>query len=192
MKVTVSSKAFSAISLHAISHPFGAVHGVLIGTIASKKSVTVAHAVPVCHETPTKPLLDAALAIIQAKMPKGMAIVGWYTAPELVAEEPSFNPVALRVAANLNDEGILMIVDNQKLGSSLKGEKEASADQVLNAFGKDFGSQWKEPIPDVTVEDGAKTIQAVRQMQQSGGGGMKVLDFVDHLENEATSEWCTV
>ena len=196
--VTIAPQVFALMAGHAASHPTSPIHGILIGSRNGDK-VTVADAFPVCHENPTRPLVEMALAIVQSTLEgnkDGHGIVGWFTAPELLHETKP-GPVALRIVANLAaamDEGvkgepILLVMNNESIVELLANKTGTTVSSTIKAFGKDFGMQWMEPIQNLTVVDESKTMQAVIAMIGGESEIHVVKDLVDHWEHGATSEW---
>ncbi|KAL3932427.1 MAG: hypothetical protein SGARI_003964 [Bacillariaceae sp.] len=144
-KVEIRPEVLVLMASHASSHPTTSVHGVLIGNAAGK-TLKVTNAYPICHETPTKTLVETSLAMVQSSLDgnnggngSSSKIMGWYTAPELLGDtKPA--PVALRVVASLEDgndglQPVLIVLNNEAIvngnGSSTK--------ELVTAFGKDFG-----------------------------------------------------
>lgn len=179
--VVVSPLALTTMLLHAAKHGTTSVHGILVGTYSPFK---VTSAVPVCHEAPTKPLVDMALALVDHG-----TIVGWYTAPERLEDERPGAP-ALRIATSLaaatkeQGEPVLMVLQNQVVADCLNGKTENT--NVIKAYGKDFGQQWMEPL-EISLEGEVKALEAAREALRD-----KVVlnDLVDHWEgNSAATEW---
>jgi hypothetical protein len=202
MSVTVAPQVFALMAAHAASHPTSAVHGILIGSRNGDK-VTVADAFPVCHENPTKPLVETALAfaqsILEGNNEDNHTIVGWFTAPELLHETKP-GPVALRIVANLaaamgDDEPVLLVLNNESIVELLaNGDKEnnssmMTASRTIQGFGKDFGMQWMEPIENLSVTDESRTTKAVIAMLNEEKEIHIVKDLVDHWEEGSASEW---
>jgi len=149
------------------------------------EGVAVTKAVPICHEVPTKPLVENALALVTSVAAE--EVVGWYTVPERF-EETKPSPAALRIVANLavgsKSEPILIVLNNVGLTSLLAGKEPADDETLLQAFGKDFGQQWMDPIPKILMDNKAKGA-AKQAFEQK----VAVTDFVDHLEADASSSW---
>lgn len=170
--VVVSPSALATMMLHSARHGTTAVHGILVGTF-SADSIQVTSAIPVCHEAPTKPLVETALALV------GDGVVGWYTAPERLQDTRPGAP-ALRIAASLascvQDEPVLIVLQNEAVVGCFNGEQKAD---VIKAFGKDFGQQWMEPLQ-LTLEKEASALEAARQARKD-----KIIldDLVDHWES---------
>ena len=185
MPVTVSTKAFVSIAIHSVCHRDEAVHGILVGK-QSGDVVRVDEAFPLCHETPSRPLLDIAFALVEAQIngyDDGTFIVGWFTAPENLTDNRS-GPVALRVVATLASEEfepVLLVVRNEELGDFISGTK-GHASNAIKAYGKDFGGNWMEPLM-VSVEEESEAAMAVRDAYRNGN---KVSDLIDHWESKGT------
>ena len=183
-KVVVRPSAFCKITLHAGQHKNEAVHGILLGS-SENKVIIVQEAIAVCHGAPTMPLVETAVGLVQAK--SDLKIVGWYAAPRLLADtRPS--PVGMRMAANLATDSIestLIMVHNANLAKCLR--EEGKADGVLNAYGKDFGQQYMEPL-ETTVEGATGAAQAA---QEAFKQALTMNDLVHHLDQPASSSWYT-
>mmetsp|Transcript_29977 Transcript_29977/g.30465 ORF Transcript_29977/g.30465 Transcript_29977/m.30465 type:complete len:219 (-) Transcript_29977:1721-2377(-) len=199
--VTISPEVFALLVAHAASHPTTTVHGVLIGNRSkSNNKVDVTDAFPICHENPTRPLVETALALVQSNLEEeetnNKYIVGWFTAPELLYETKP-GPVALRIVASLaaasssrNDpssfsgEPVLLSLHNETIVNIL-AEKDSVASKVIQAYGKDFGMQWMEPL-DLTVLNESVAVKAVTDIIN---GKVNINDLVDHWDKGASSEW---
>ena len=202
--VTIAPQVFALMAGHAASHPTSPVHGILIGSRKGDK-VTVADAFPVCHENPTKPLVENALSLVQSTLQgneDGHAIIGWFTAPELLHETKP-GPVALRIVANLaaamgedgRGEPVLLVVNNESIVELLsraagsEEENSITVSSTIKAFGKDFGMQWMEPIKNLSILDESKAKQTVLSMVSGESDIYIVKDLVDHWQQGAKSEW---
>ena len=181
--VVVSPLALTSMLLHSAKHGTTSVHGILIGTF-SPDAVKVTSAIPVCHEAPTKPLIDTALSLVEG------GVVGWYTAPERLEDErpgaPALRIVASLAASNTLGEPVLIVLQNQAVVDCLTGKDATSDASVIKAFGKDFGQQWMEPL-NVSLQSETKALEAARQAHAE-----KVVlnDLVDHWEGDsASTEW---
>lgn len=183
--VIIAPQAFVLMALYAVQHGASGVHGVLIGT-RSKNRIDVSGAFPVCHETPTKLLVETGLALVESTIQndKSTSIVGWFTAPEILADDKP-GPVALRIAANLatdTNEPILLVLRNEIIGQLINGE-ESSATAAIQAFGKNLGQQWMDSL-EVSVSLDADAATVMKELK-----GMSINDLVDHWQNGASSDW---
>lgn len=182
-KVSVEASALVLMMQHSVSHKNEAIHGLLLGSVTGD-TIIVQNAVAVCHGTPTRPIVETAIGLVQQKAEN--TIVGWYTAPALLNDKKP-GPVALRMAASLETdefEPTLLVLQNTVLAACLKGEGKMN--DILCAFGKDdLGGQWVRPL-DLTVKDSSSAVEQVKT-----GGKEPISDFVDHLEGDASTPWIT-
>ena len=170
--------------LHATSFQNQTVHGLLLGK-SKAGAVDVQEAVPVSHGAPTKPMVEIALGLVEAK--SDLQVVGWYTAPSLL-EDTRAGPVALRMATTLavnSIEPILIVVQNQGLSNILKDKGGTKVEEAIQAYGKDFGGQYLEAVT-TYVEASSKASAAVRAAFEKG---VKVADLVQHFEEDASQAW---
>ena len=206
--VTLAPEVFALMAAHAASHPTSAVHGVLIGS-RQGNNVTVSDAFPICHESPTKTLVETALTLVQSNLEgsdnKKDKIVGWFTAPELLHDTKP-GPVALRIVANLEaamggdgsgEQPVLLVLDNESIVNLLaeetgnNKENNAMASKTIQAFGKDFGMQWMESIHNLSVTNDSGAFKATVAMlnKSNTNSVIAVRDLVDHWKEGATSQW---
>ena len=185
--VVVEPRAFLVMAVYAAQHSVDAVHGLLIGR-REGNSVIVTDAAPVCSEPPTTPLVECALEIAKsAFIESDLGVVGWFTAPETLSKGTP-GPVALRIAASLETddsiEPVLIVLENEGIGRIACGEAK-SVDSVVQAFGKDFGKQWMEPL-EVMIQQGDKSATATQQAYRKG---ISISDLTDHWKTTDKSEW---
>ena len=178
--VVVSPLALTTMLVHAGRNGAACVHGILVGTF-SADTVRVTGAIPVCHEAPTKPLVDTALNLVDG------VVVGWYTAPERLQDEKPGAPalrIAASLAANTQGEPVLMVLQSEAVAECLGGDTTKT--EVVKVYGKDFGQQWMESL-ELLVESEVKALEAARQAHKD-----KVVlhDLVDHWEGDsAAADW---
>lgn len=185
-KVTVEPQAFVSMLLHARQHPYQPVHGVLLGRSNHGESLTVAAAVPLCHGTPVQPWMETSLALVEAQLNDDDKIVGWYTAPRLLADTRP-GPVALRMASILENSATkptLLVLDNQAAADCVNGDTN-QVPAALQAFGKDFGNQYQEKIATVVN----KSASITKALQEAIETKVACHDFLDHLQGEASTTW---
>jgi hypothetical protein len=139
--ISISLSAQVKMALHATKHGLSdnQVHGIVLGRSVKNGSggdgevsvaVSVTDVVPVCHEAPTKPIVDMALRLVDAHLSQsrspssyssssegGARILGWYTANAnaeadasggggLGADETETpNPSACRIASSVAECG---------------------------------------------------------------------------------------
>jgi len=175
--------AFTMMAMHSLSHHATEVHGLLLGHTKGNK-VFVSSANPICHESPTKPLVEAALAVTlsSTEVDSSSSPVGWYSIPAL---EGKLTPSVLRIVAGL--EGIAanpVLVTMSKLSVlSAISMAEGSSTDLVQAFGKDFGGQYLEKLRAV-VSSEQKTLKVLEDLAQHES----ICDLVDHWRSPKT-EW---
>jgi hypothetical protein len=201
------------MALHSARHGFSnPIHGILLGQ-RSASLLEVADVLPVCHEVPTKPIVDMALRfadIYLQQKNEALEIVGWYTANANVSsslEEEMPNVSACRVVSSMaeqitNKEGLVLVLLSAMGVVSTLDEKEegASSTPLCTVFEKDLKTRTftqkvdasriltkeslKEEVSDVIV-------QALKGMSKfssefdelSTAGGLTIFDFVDHISD---------
>ena len=183
-EVIVHPDAFCSMILHAAEHKSDVVHGALLGSFdETTATLSLDEAVPIAHTTPTQPLLETAIGLIETQTET--RIVGWYTAPALLHDQKP-GPVAMRIASNLETSGnpvVLIVLNNSVLGDVIKGDG-SKAKEAVQAFGKDFGKQFQEAIK-TTVHEGDGACQA---LLQASTGGLRCNDLEDNMD-EPSSTW---
>lgn len=188
MSVSVSQEAYRTIISYATTHSTKVVHGILVGSSSDNKAI-VEDAFPICHETPTRPLLDMAKALVEAKLAgskKSSTIIGWFMSPEILSERKS-DPVAMRVVSVLphhSEDGVLLVLQNEEIGR-LASDDNISAAECFQCFGKDFGKQWTKVLEVSVVDDQATTDLARKDITHE----RKIDDLTDHWENGGSSPW---
>ena len=81
--IALSALAHVKILLHANQNPCSPVHGILVGEDKGPESIYICDVLPVCHSTPTKPVLDMALRLAEVHLyGEKRFIAGWYTSNE--------------------------------------------------------------------------------------------------------------
>ena len=196
------------MALHAARHGFSApLHGIVLGksTPGAEGGIEVVDAVPVCHEVPTKPVVDMALRLTEAHLQtqkgmEGVRIVGWYTANARAAsEEP--NAPACRIAASMaegaGEEFLLLVVSTKALvdctlpictvyekGSSRAFAHKVDSDRVSSTGPNNGGEILSKALQQLPSSEYESDV---------AGGGKKgslaICDFVDHLEDGGKGDW---
>jgi hypothetical protein len=91
--------------------------------------------------------------------------------------------VASIAAAANGGEPVLLVLNNDKI-VNLFAKEETDPNACVQAFGKDFGMQWMEPLKS-KVTDSQKAVKAVLNDK------LQVNDLVHHWEAGTSSEWTT-
>lgn len=189
---TVSAEAMLVMGLHAVQNSTTVVHGALLGTYSNKNAVQVTQAVPICHEAPTKPLIETGLALAATMAKKDAVVVGWYTSPATM-DDTAAGPAALRIVAGLANtdepqQPVLLVINNRVLADSLGQQTTTGSSVLVSAYGKDFGQQWQEPL-ECTIEEEVKVVEGLgkcvadKDKLQSVG-----MDLVSHWETQS-KDW---
>jgi len=174
--IALSVTAQTKMALHSAKHGFSnPIHGIVLGrnTADGGKNLQVVDVVPVCHEVPTKPIVDMALRLTDAYlhlhqkkgMLGGVKIVGWYTANsdgEDGGELP--NPSACRIASSVaenintnNEEGnaggdcVLLLVFTSRLVNRIKDVADASSLPICAVFEKDRSRMFTQKVDDSRI-----------------------------------------
>jgi Uncharacterised protein family (UPF0172) len=184
-EIVIAPEAFAVMAIHSLSHLGTEVHGVLLGSMNGSK-VDVSLVYPICHETPTRPLIDAALAVCMASLEEDSSnsLVGWYTIPVTFRDGQPSGAVH-RILAGL--EGVIadpVLVTGSQLSTAMLASKpEASKTELVHAFGKDFGGQYKGKLK-ATITSELKVVKRLRGFTDQEF----VCDLVDHWSSPNT-EW---
>ena len=222
--VVVGPMAHTKMLLHACQNPYTQVHGALLGSFGTRSSggggpeLTITDAIPVFHSSPTKPLLDMALQLIEAHTNSnsggggGVGVVGWYSANERLGDDDRPGQAALRIvggiAAGLEGMGgkappthaepVAVLVSNRGAVDVLGGDSNGVAD--LKIFGRDRVNrqQWIKMYAQEHIKCSASSQKVVREVCSDDGelsAPPSIYDFEDHLdggaENLATRDWLT-
>ena len=134
MKYKISQTSQIKMALHATKYGYSTpIHGIVLGNKTDDNELEIVDVVPVCHEVPTKPIVDMSLrltdAYLQQRLHPGLGdregigdfgrcksanIIGWYTANAQTSndgEDEVPNAPACRIVSSLadsasdNDEG---------------------------------------------------------------------------------------
>eukprot|EP00980_Cylindrotheca_fusiformis_P013511 scaffold3450_cov114-Cylindrotheca_fusiformis.AAC.16 len=187
-RITISPQAFLTISLHSAFYSNAVGHGVLVGT-KSDSEVMVEHAFPICHEVPTKPLLDTAMALVKSEITGegDTAIIGWFTSPEILSDTKA-DAVSMRICANISTDSadpVLLVLQSEKLGELASSSKGTTSSECFKAFGRDFGKQWLEPLPLIVLQE-TITTEVTREAIRKG---VVMYDLTDHWLHGSSSLW---
>ena len=193
-RVVIAPHAFATMVAYAAKYSTSSVHGVVVGTTTSD-TINVTNIFPICHdETPTKPLVDTALALVASSLEEDSSsskdkIIGWFTAPELLQDNTP-GPVPLRIVATMDygvddTDKVLLLVRNEEITNIIQDvDSTVNQPKAIEAFGKDFGNQWMESLEvTITNEGDAETLARKLASDET------ITDLVDHWKAVSTSKW---
>ena len=130
MKYKISQTSQIKMALHATKYGYSTpIHGIVLGNKTDDNVLEIVDVVPVCHEVPTKPIVDMSLrltdAYLQERLHPGLGeregigdygrcksanIIGWYTANAQTSneegEEEVPNAPACRIVSSLADSAL--------------------------------------------------------------------------------------
>lgn len=216
--VSVSPAAHAKMILHACRNPHSQVHGVLIGSFDKQSTgggpvLNVSDAIPIFHSSPTKPILDIALRLIEAQIAGGSeesaGIVGWYSCNERLGDDARPGQAALRIVGGLaagfdamgkslptHAELVTILVSNKDMVDFFKGDGEKSGGAAcLKVFGRDTRKHWLRPYAPGNVKCASTSTKTARAACLEDTKRMPLYDFEDHLDGEGESlgdrDWLT-
>eukprot|EP00560_Eucampia_antarctica_P002089 CAMPEP_0197836310 /NCGR_PEP_ID=MMETSP1437-20131217/28502_1 /TAXON_ID=49252 ORGANISM="Eucampia antarctica, Strain CCMP1452" /NCGR_SAMPLE_ID=MMETSP1437 /ASSEMBLY_ACC=CAM_ASM_001096 /LENGTH=220 /DNA_ID=CAMNT_0043442373 /DNA_START=29 /DNA_END=688 /DNA_ORIENTATION=+ len=199
--IQLSSLAHVKIILHAVKNPRSPTHGILIGTSFPDHSLVISDVLPVCHSSPTKPLLEMALLLAEAHLSQNddqKLIVGWYTSNERL-DDVHPKSAALKTMNAIHEkftspgevvEPVLIFLSSSGLASVLdcddRGDDEVS-ESGLHFYGRDLKMNWSKSILPESVKsiEGTWTdnINVVKAACISENKSLALFDFEDHLSS---------
>lgn len=153
------------MALHSARHGFSnPIHGIVLGRRRSSaddshssSSLEVVDVIPVCHEVPTKPIVDMALRLADAHLQLSnkeegvgggdkLQIVGWYTANSVASDSEELVPnvSACRIASSMaesssNDGFVLLLLSVSHMVTLLdsKGNSSNNNTSICAVFERD-------------------------------------------------------
>lgn len=173
--------------------------------------LNLSDAIPVFHSSPTKPILDMALRLIEAhigvsKGSDAAAVVGWYSANERLGDAVP-RQAALKMVSGLasgleamgkslptHAELVTVLVSNEGTLDLLKDEGGNSGAGLV-VFGRDARKHWLRPYAPGNVKCTSTSSKIVRAACLEDAKRVPIYDFEDHMdggaENLGTRDWLT-
>ncbi|KAK1749130.1 MPN domain-containing protein [Skeletonema marinoi] len=198
--ISVSSLAETKMALHSAKHGLSnPIHGIVIGKRSGDDNnvLEIVDAIPVCHEVPTKPIVDMALRLVDAHLQQqggdDLTIIGWYTSNASTLDDDTPNLSACRIASSMSDncqDGgdnfILVLVTTSGLLAAVSKDSDSSL-SLCRVFQKDtktktFSSEVNSSF--VTQENDTSYIISKALSKE-----MPIYDFVDHISNYGSEDW---
>ena len=208
--VTISLSAQMKMALHATKHGMSncQIHGIVLGSTttttssapsstssASSVSVVVTDVVPVCHEVPTKPIVDSALRLVDAHLRLSSTtatattrIIGWYTANDNTnadkeeeddddEEEGVPNPSACKIASSIaaattattndNDDTttLLLLLSTNRLVHCIKNDHNGLPICTVYITGSSSSTPFTQKVNDTLV---TTTTMTTKEKEEDG------------------------
>ncbi|KAL7539431.1 hypothetical protein ACHAXR_009283 [Thalassiosira sp. AJA248-18] len=180
--ISLSIVAQTKMALHSAKNGFSnPIHGIVLGT-ADDTSLKVVDVVPVCHEVPTKPIVDMALRLTDAYLQQqsgDVRIIGWYTANANVSDDEVPNASACRIVSSIaenanaavaadggsSEEFVLLLISTSQLVDSVKKEGSASSSTspICTVFEKDKSRAFTQKV------DSSRVVVSKGGNQEEGG-----------------------
>ena len=141
-------------------------------------------AIPVCHEVPTRPVVNTSLRLVDIHLNDGeKKIIGWYTANSNGGDEP--NIPALRVVNSMAEQSeeqlILVLVSADPEGS------------LCTVFEGGNGKTFTQRVDASRIKNEDSKVRdlvnrGVKDMSNFSSGfgeenGLTIYDYVDHVSN---------
>lgn len=179
--VILSPLAQTKMALHSARHGFSPIHGILIGH-RSRSSLEVTDAIPVCHEVPTRPVVNTSLRLVDIHLKDGEnKIIGWYTANSNGGDEP--NIPALRVVNSMAEQ-----CEEQLILVLVSAEPEGS---LCTVFEGGKGKTFTQRVESSRIQSGDLNVRdainrGIKDMSHFSSGfgeknGLTIYDYVDHV-----------
>lgn len=104
--VTVSSRAYTKIILHAAKYPYASVNGILLAAKDKSKNQCIVDAIPLFHQClNVTPMAEIALVQVEAMAAdEGLQIAGYYAAAENFNENSIEKVPGARVAEKISEQ----------------------------------------------------------------------------------------
>lgn len=200
-KISVSALADTKMILHATKHGFSnPIHGIIIGKKSSaggNNLLEIVDAIPVCHEVPTKPIVDMALRLCDAHLQtqrsdNDLTIIGWYTSNASTSDDEP-NSSACRIASSMSDyceEGdpnfILVLVTTTGIVAAVSKDSEdstttSSSAAACRVFLKDTKTKTFSQEVDSSLISSENVSKEL--ITNAMSKGLPIYDYVDHISS---------
>ena len=208
--ISISIVAQTKMALHASKHGYtNPIHGIVLGKNDGGNNLEIVDVVPVCHEAPTKPVVDMALRLTDAYLQKnqkqerleGARIIGWYTAntnaiisdcgDDELPNAPACKIVASMAESDVEGEFVLLLVTAARLV-----DHDASL-PICTVFERDHHRTYTSRVDDGRVTNGedenilgevlSKAVD--ERVLSSSSADIAIHDYVDHLNDYGKGNW---
>jgi hypothetical protein len=202
--ISIAPLAHAKMMAHAVKNSRTVAHGILLGKFDTN-GLTVLDVLPVCHSTPTKPLLDMSLRLAESfcvsnEDEKNSEIVGWYSAPELQVQD-SPGPVAVKIIRSIaqsleSKEPILITISNNEVDSFLKIEKTCDNDNLgFTIYGNDELNKSNHAYKSENIKTTSGSWKSLNEASVNVclDDEVEIFDYEDHVsggvENIKQKDW---
>ena len=206
-KISVSALAETKMALHAAKHGFSnPIHGIVLGKKSDGNDVLeIVDAIPVCHEVPTKPIVDMALRLTYAHLQQqrgsggaddnnNLTIIGWYTSNASTLDDDAPNLSACRVASSMSGNGeegdtfILVLVTTSGILAAVSTDSDDSLSPSLcRVFQKDTRTKtFTNEVDSSLISQENETSYIISKAMSKE---MPIFDYVDHISNYGSDDW---
>ncbi|EDV21683.1 ER membrane protein complex subunit 8 [Trichoplax sp. H2] len=186
-KITVKSRSYAKILLHAAKYPHCKVDGLLIGKLTNNgRDALATDAIPLFHTSHgLTPMLEIALSQAEAYAEsQKLSIVGYYQANEQLSESHTPDAFAIKIADRILScckYCSLMMVDNCKVSLSCQEDALVCYNNIEGKWKKD--SQYSLEHPNETLPALAKLM--------TGKAYKNLKDFDNHLD-DISVDWLNI
>lgn len=200
LKISLSALAETKMALHTTKHGFSnPIHGIVVGRKSSNTDgdlMEIVDAIPVCHEVPTKPIVDMALRLCDAHLLQQqqegnnqLTIIGWYTSNASTVDDETPNLSACRIASSMSDNGdegdnnfILVLVTTVGIIAALAKDSDSESSPSYRVFQKATRTKTFSQEVDWSLisHENDVTREIIRKALTKG---LPIYDYVDHISN---------
>jgi hypothetical protein len=206
-KIYMSTLAETKMALHSVKHGFSnPIHGIVLGKKSDDDNadlLEIVDVIPVCHEVPTKPIVDMALRLADAHLQQqrgaeknNLTIIGWYTSNASTSYDETPNLSACRVASSMSssdngEEGgnfiLVLVTTSGILAAVSKDSSDSSLSPLCRVFQKDVKTKtFSQEVDSALVLQENETSYIISKAMLKE---MPIYDFAEHISNFGSDEW---
>ncbi|KAL7500671.1 hypothetical protein ACHAWT_008526 [Skeletonema menzelii] len=199
-QISLSSLAETKMALHSAKHGFSSpIHGIVIGKKSGGSDVLeIVDTIPVCHEVPTKPIVDMALRLVDAHLQQqggdDLTIIGWYTSNASTLDDEAPNPSACRIASSMSencqeggDNFILVMITTSGLLAAVSKDSDSSLSPLCRVFQRHANTKtFSHEVHSSRITQENDTAYIISKALSKE---MPICDFVDHISHYGSEDW---
>eukprot|EP00986_Skeletonema_menzelii_P006434 scaffold2430_cov146-Skeletonema_menzelii.AAC.6 len=199
-QISLSSLAETKMALHSAKHGFSSpIHGIVIGKKSGGSDVLeIVDTIPVCHEVPTKPIVDMALRLVDAHLQQqggdDLTIIGWYTSNASTLDDEAPNPSACRIASSMSencqeggDNFILVMITTSGLLAAVSKDSDSSLSPLCRVFQRHANTKtFSHEVHSSRITQENDTAYIISKALSKE---MPIYDFVDHISHYGGEDW---